>query len=196
MIGFIPVYTVVLLFGLKFATLVTYQDWAALVAWLPIDGLAEFVKSQVDPLVRFWWVLPVIAAITDYLEDICHLRYCRLYERGPEASDQSAPLTMFSFLMTLIKDASFLSAGFITILGAMAGTHAMFPQLADWRAKFAVIISGIGIAVVLLVIVAAVAGRIRGRRRHAIATPSQSRSLDRRGGVLDCDQPGGIRYRR
>jgi hypothetical protein len=164
MIGFIPVYTIVLLFGLKFATLVPYKDWAALVAWLPIDGLAEFVKSQVDPLVRFWWVLPLLAAATDYLEDICHLRYCRLYERGPEAANQSAPLTMFSFLMTLIKDASFLIAGVITILGALVETHAMFSQLADWRAKLAVIISGIGLAAVLLVIVAAVAGWIRGRR--------------------------------
>jgi hypothetical protein len=109
-------------------------------------------------------VLPLLTAATDYLEDICHLRYCRLYERGPEAANQSAPLTMFSFLMTLIKDASFLSAGFITILGALAGTHAMFSQLADWRARFAVMISGIGIGAVLLVIVAAVAGWIRGRR--------------------------------
>jgi hypothetical protein len=102
MIGFIPVYTVVLLFGLKFATLVPYKDWAALVGWLPIDGLAEFVKPQVDPLVRFLWVLQLLAAATDYLEDICHLRYCRLYERGPEAGNQSAALTMFSFLMTLL----------------------------------------------------------------------------------------------
>jgi hypothetical protein len=66
--------------------------------------------------------------------------------------------------MTLIKDASFLIAAFITTLGALAGTHAMFSQLADWRARFAVIISGLGLAAVLLVIVAAVAGWIRGRR--------------------------------
>jgi hypothetical protein len=40
----------------------------------------------------------------------------------------------------------------------------MFSQLADWRARFAVMISGIGIGAVLLVIVAAIAGWIRGRR--------------------------------
>jgi uncharacterized protein (DUF2235 family) len=160
MIGFIPVYTMFLLFGLKFATLVDSKDWAAVFGWIPIDGLADFANSKV----QFWWVLPLLAAAADYLEDFTHLRYVKLYENEPEHSAPSPILTPFSFLMTLIKDVSFVTAGIITLLGALAGTHAMFSQVADWRAKFAIVLTALGCVGLILLIVAAVAGAIRKRR--------------------------------
>jgi uncharacterized protein (DUF2235 family) len=167
-IGFIPVYTAFLLYALKFATLVHFEDWAALISWLPFDGLAETIRPKVVPVMGFWWVLPVLAAVTDYAEDICHLRYCRLYEQDPSRVAPSAGLAMFSFLMTSVKDLAFTAAAVIAILSVLAGTHASLSQVADWRAKFAIVLTGVGVVAVALLSIAFGAGIVRKRRMREV----------------------------
>ena len=163
-IGFIPVYTIFLLFGLKFATLVSKADWMALLDWVP--GLGRQVSNWILPLAAFWWVLPAASAAADYTEDFCHLRYLKLYEREPSKNKPSAILTLFSFTATLIKDVAFVASGCISALAALAGTHGVFSQMTDWRAKIAVVLTGIGVASVVLLAIAAIVGFIRKRARQ------------------------------
>lgn len=160
-IGFIPVYTIFLMFGLKFSTLVPYKDWAALVVWVP--GLAEWVSHWAAPLAGFWWVLPAVAAATDYIEDICHLRYLKLSERESGKNKPSAILTLVSFTATVIKDVAFVASGCIAAVAVLAGTHSVLSQITDWRAKIAVVLTGIGIASVVLLVIAFIRGFIRKR---------------------------------
>jgi hypothetical protein len=173
-IGFIPVYTMFLLFGLRVATMIPYDDWAALVTWAP--GLAEWVSHWAVPLAAYWWVLPVVAAAADYIEDICHLRYLKLYERESGKNKPSAILTLFSFTATLIKDVAFVASGCIAVLAVLAGTQGVFPQITDWRAKIAVVLTGIGIASLVLLVIAAVTGFIRKRGQQPTPTKPLSRA--------------------
>jgi hypothetical protein len=173
-IGFIPVYTAFLLYALKFATIVPSTDWTALISWLPFNGLAEAIGPKAASLVRFWWVLPALAAVTDYAEDICHLRYCRLYEQDPVRARPPAGLTMFAFLMTSVKVLAFAAAAVIAILAVLAGTHASLLQVADWRAKVAILLTGVGIVAVALLIVAFIAGIVRKHRiPESTGTPAE-----------------------
>jgi uncharacterized protein (DUF2235 family) len=170
-IGFIPVYTMFLLVGLKFATMVSYANWAALMTWIPwASSLAPWVHSRTAPLADIWWVLPALAAVTDYIEDFCHLRYLKLFERDPGKNQPSTILTLFSFTATLIKDLAFVASGIICTLAILAGTSGVFSasQMTDWRAKISVVLTALGLASVLLLVIAYIAGRIR-KRRHPSA---------------------------
>jgi hypothetical protein len=118
LLGFIPVYTLVLLFGLWFGQHSLWPDAGGLLA--------------------LWWLLPAVAAVTDYAEDFCHLRYRALHARGQKPT---AALTLFSFSMTSIKIATFTVAAGITGLAVLLGTWRLDGQDADWRAKTALVIT-------------------------------------------------------
>jgi uncharacterized protein (DUF2235 family) len=123
MLGFIPVYSLVFLFGLWIAA--TWLPWFDFLRW-PGGGFA------------LWWMIPLLAAVTDYIEDACHLRYCKLHEDGEKPS---APLVLFSWSMSGIKDLAFLTAGVLTLAAVFAATWDVRGQLPDWRAKIAFLIS-------------------------------------------------------
>lgn len=162
-LGFIPVYTGFLLFGLWFATQVPYQDWSAAFAWIPSGVL----RAASNILIGFWWVLPLITAATDYLEDACHLRYIRVYETTSDPKKIPAILPLFSCTMTLIKDVTFGLSGAIATLAVIAGTWAAIGELTDWRAKIAVVLTLVGFAFVALLAVAAIVGTIRKSQTRA-----------------------------
>jgi uncharacterized protein (DUF2235 family) len=145
MIGFIPVYSLVLFFGLWFGH--------------------RYVSPWRDGLFALWWLLPVLAAATDYLEDACHFRYRSLHEHG---QTPSAALTLFSCSMSWIKFAAFGLALILTLGAVLGGTWQLKSLLSDWRAKIALLISVAGIGSVLLAIVARAVHftRLRARRRH------------------------------
>lgn len=132
-IGFIPVYFLVFLFGLWFAASAVPGF-----GWLnqPGGGLA------------WWWLLPLIAAGTGYIEDACHLRCGRLHQmdRPP-----SAVLTLLSWSMAWIRVLAGLVAFVLTLAAVIGGTWQIRGGLADWRAKIALLITGSGVAVVVLV---------------------------------------------
>ncbi len=74
MIGLIPIYSIVLGFGLWYAA--EQLQWG----WLNM----AFAGASL------WFLLPLTAAIADYVEDVCHLRYLALHAHG------LAPSRMFN----------------------------------------------------------------------------------------------------
>lgn len=95
-VGFIPVYTVIMLLGLWFA--------AARLGW------SDYWK----PLQYLWLVVPLGTACCDYLENACHFRYLRLHEQG---KTPPPGLTWFSSSMTCLKTIGFVS-GMLTVVVA------------------------------------------------------------------------------
>ena len=158
-IGFIPVYTMFSLYGLKFATRVPYADWAVVIT----SGLAETLRPTFISFVELWWVLPLTAAAADYLEDFCHLKYCKLYEHRPEPAIPSSGVTEFSCLMTLINFAALGIAGLIILIAILAGTHPIFGAIDDWRAKIAIMLTAVGNVSVISISVIWIGGKIRKR---------------------------------
>jgi len=123
-IGLIPVYTMVFVFGMWHAT--------GLFEWL--DDLETQFQSLAH--VPLWLLVPMIAAIADVLEDTCHLQYLTLRESDREPS---ALLTGFSSLMTAIKLLALFVALPLTIAGIIYANWQILAsgQAADWRETLA-----------------------------------------------------------
>jgi uncharacterized protein (DUF2235 family) len=136
-VGFIPVYTCFLMFGLWFGAY--YSD----------SNLLELLQGPRNGL-AWWWLIPVIAAAANYLEDVCHLAYVRLHARGAQPS---LVLTIFSSLLFAIKAAS-VTIALVGALGALvAGTLRVSSDLADWRAKCAILVSSAFLLAIALLVV-------------------------------------------
>jgi hypothetical protein len=122
-IGFIPVYGVVLGAGVWFAV--------SQLMWPP-----EL------------YALPVIAVATDYVEDACHLAYIRRFEAGELPA---VALTALSFTMSVIKLATFaLTVG--VVLAALAfGSWTIAHDAASYgiRGLLAVALPVISVALVV-----------------------------------------------
>jgi uncharacterized protein (DUF2235 family) len=140
--GFIPVYTVALLFGLWFGHRYVWPETGGMPA-------------------SFWWLLPAVSAVTDYCEDACHLRYRSLHADGRKPS---AMLTLFSFSMTSIKLAAFTAAACLTVTAVLVGTWNLDGQESGWRAKTATLITIAGLLGLLSLLVARAVHSIRVRR--------------------------------
>jgi uncharacterized protein (DUF2235 family) len=130
MLGFIPVYTAVLLFGLWFGNRYVWPEFGVL---------------------EWWWLLPVISAFTDYCEDACHLRYCSLDAQGRRPSGL---LTLFSFSMTSVKMVAFTVAACLTVVAVIVGTSNLGGQASDWRAQMAALITGAALLAFLTTLLA------------------------------------------
>jgi uncharacterized protein (DUF2235 family) len=128
--GFIPVYSVVILFGWWFgAEQLHWKDWH------PAFGI-------------LWWILPVTVAVADYAENLCHFRYLSLHDDGRMPG---RVLTVFSFLMTLVKFAGFF-IGILGVAGALlcaSGHIAWDPHRYGWRGLIALLVS-VGTLLVLV----------------------------------------------
>jgi uncharacterized protein (DUF2235 family) len=124
-VGMIPVYTLVFVFGLWFA-------------WSRVAGFA-FLDRPAGP--ALWWSIPLAAAVANYLQDFCHLVYL-----GRHAAGKQAPLvlTVVGFTASRIKDAACLAAAVITLAAVFAATWAVGNDLSDWRAKIAFVITWTG----------------------------------------------------
>jgi uncharacterized protein (DUF2235 family) len=126
MVGFIPVYTAFLVFGLWFGALRLH--WSP-PGFLQTPGIGN----------AWWWLIPAICAAANYLEDACHLTFLRLPVPG---SKPGWPLTVLSGAMFAVKAVTFAAALAITAWAVMAGTFQVSVQCLDWRAKSAILISG------------------------------------------------------
>jgi hypothetical protein len=128
MVGFIPVYTSFLVFGLWFGAYHAYcPDWNPLKFWKGHgNGIA------------WWWLIPASGAAANYLEDACHLTFLRGYGEG---SKPSWALTVFSSAMFAVKAASVTAALALTAWALVAGTLQVSGDLTDWRAKSAILVS-------------------------------------------------------
>jgi predicted branched-subunit amino acid permease len=140
-VGFIPVYTGFLIFGLWFGVYHTKLE------------ILQFLKLPGSGL-ELWWLLPLAIALADYLEDACHLRYLRLDEKGEHPS---IALTLFSFTMSALKTVGFAGAIVCTLAAIVAGTFEAASDLTDWRAKFAILISTALLIPILLFVAGVIA---------------------------------------
>ncbi|HYL77673.1 MAG TPA: DUF2235 domain-containing protein [Bryobacteraceae bacterium] len=145
--GFIPVYSGTLLFGLWFAA--TYlSDVFGFLNW-PGQGLA------------LWWMIPAICAATDYLEDICHLRYVALHGAGHAPP---APLTLFSSSMSTIKDTG-VTVGLLVTTGAILYGTWTTRMVSDWRPKVNILITTAFLLVAAVGVIGKLVYLIWGRKK-------------------------------
>jgi uncharacterized protein (DUF2235 family) len=154
--GFIPVYSLLLLFGFWFGVKqMRWENW-----WSPLDYL--------------WWVIPFAIAIADYFENVCHLHYLKIHaarikpnkvetSESPTVTpsvnaEHSAPngfLTHFAFFVSQTKNYAFilgLLAVILTILW-ISWKIALSPQLYGWRGLIGLCITALTIVVVAILLI-------------------------------------------
>lgn len=130
LIGFIPVYTLVLGFGCWFAA--RELDWS----WLR----------------GTWFLIPLTTALADCVEDVCHLRYLGAYAKKQTVSGIVVAL---AFAMTCLKFVGFAAEGLLSAAAVLwaSGLIAREPALYGWRGLIALGVTGLvvlGIAVILI----------------------------------------------
>jgi uncharacterized protein (DUF2235 family) len=157
-IGFIPVYSIVFAFGLWFGA------WQLGWTWLQ----------------NVWLVIPLTAAVADYIEDVCHLRYLKLHEldRRP-----SLFLTWLGAAMTWIKVIAFSAEGFLTLAILFAATVRVHdaPELYGWRGLLALTVSITTVTIVVGLAIWSIVYRLSTKaskgRDAAASKESQALSL-------------------
>jgi len=162
--GYVPVCFAVLAYGLWFAHSKLKWEWLG----------QEFI-----PHVPLWVLLPAVAALADYCEDFCHLRYLKLHER------KAAPpiaLTLTSFVMTMTKFAAFVSGAVLTIAALTWGSIniAQNEEHVGWRGTVALLLSTVTAFALVAILLAAILYRMRtGRLRAArkVAEPNRDRLI-------------------
>jgi hypothetical protein len=120
-IGFIPVYSAVFMFGLSFGY--TQLGWM----WLQ----------------TVWFALPLTTLVADYTEDLVHLRCLRLHEKNQSPSSR---LALFGAAMTFVKMLGFLAGGALTMIITAAATLRIYaaPEMYGWRGLIALAITTTG----------------------------------------------------
>ena len=148
MFGYIPLYSAVFVYALWFAH--DKLGWA----WLA----REYV-----PHLPLWLLIPLVAALADYVEDLCHFRYLHLHKEGDVPS---MPLTLFSFTVTVIKFIAWFLAEFLTF-GALIGGSvevARAGEFVGWRGTVALLISTFGVLIVVALAIGVFLYRAKTRR--------------------------------
>ena len=138
-LGFIPLYTLVFAFG---SWLAVTELTPSILPWL---GLPPWLF---DWLKKYWLVFPVVAALADCLEDICHLKYLALFEKQRPLP---AILTGFSFSMTLTKFAALSVESALTLAAVIGLTHVILLDVtsAGWRGLLSVMLSSFMLLVII-----------------------------------------------
>jgi uncharacterized protein (DUF2235 family) len=154
-IGFIPVYSGVFLFGLWFGH--SQLEWS----WLT----------------HIWWALPLTALVADYGEDLCHLRCLRLHQKG---KCPPVPLAVVSSVMTWVKLVGFFGEGVLTLVIVAAATLRIYdaPTMYGWRGLVALAISLVaGLILGGLTFGSIVYRTITGTARRHAGVSADSRSV-------------------
>ncbi len=146
--GYIPVYSGVFGFGLWFGAHELGWQWLG----------EEYLHL---PL---WLLLPLIAAVADWVEDTCHLRYVALHQRGKQPP---AILTLLSGVMTLVKFIALCFAAFPAACALFVGTIKVMAleEKTGWRGTVALLISAATLLLALAVALSALIYRVRTWRQ-------------------------------
>jgi hypothetical protein len=114
-LGFIPLYFLVLTLGLWFAARQLSWHWlSTALAGCPL-----------------WLWLPLGAALCNYSQDLCHGGYLVLHARG---KTPSWPMTIVSFILTLLKFLACAVAVALTFAAILGGTWRLANDAGtDWR---------------------------------------------------------------
>ncbi len=149
-IGFIPIYALVLGFGLWFAAVPLEWTWLR----------TEISLASLD--VPLWLLIPIATAAADYLENFLHLRFLHLHTRG-----RTPPfaLTLVASLASLIKVAGFFTAVLLTSGAIAEGSWrgAVYSNQVGWRGPVAFSISVIAVAMLLILLGGYLYQKIRRR---------------------------------
>jgi hypothetical protein len=139
-VGFIPLYSIVLGFG----------------TWLSAQ---EFGWPWLN---RLWFLFPAAAAVADWAEDICHLKYLRLHEQGHKPL---LPLTAFSFMMTLMKFLAFAAEALLSlaVIASMSWRLLLDSAQAGWRGLLALSVTILTLLAVVTIAVWAVIYRAQSK---------------------------------
>ena len=139
-IGFIPVYTLVMGFGLWFGA--HQLKWKFLIY---------------GPGIPVWACIPLIAAIADYAEDAFHFSYIRSIER-----DAPPKFARLAWTMTQIKFIALGSGLLLTLAVIFEGSRAVIGDgpKAGWNGAAALLVFGLAVVGILLVIAKQVLKRI------------------------------------
>jgi uncharacterized protein (DUF2235 family)/predicted membrane protein len=136
--GLIPVYSIVLTFGMWYATnvfgLPSLKDSVAGIGQQ--GGWREFLMLAIVSL-------PILAAIANYIQDTCHLRYLVSYEQQRRIP---AWMTALSFVASTIKDAAFVVAVGLSVIALFLGSYelARLGDLTGWRGSLALLVTLVG----------------------------------------------------
>jgi len=162
--GFIPVYAVVLTFGTWYATevfgLPSFRSSAALLGQRA--GWRELLTLAIVSL-------PILAAIADYIEDACHLRYLVCYERQRSIGGW---MTGISYVASTIKGVAFAGAMGCSIAALFLGSYEL-ARLADstgWRGSVALLVTLVLGGLSAVTLGAIVWQRLTARRRPSPAS--------------------------
>jgi hypothetical protein len=139
MAGLIPLYFVILTFGLWYAADQLSWNWLSIVVF----GIPLYIG------------LPLLAAIADYLEDICHLRYLSLHQVG---NMPSKVMPFLACMMTLLKLLAFIPASLLVLAALLYGSYecAIHPTTTGWRGVAVISVSVLSAAVMAAIGIAAI----------------------------------------
>jgi hypothetical protein len=161
--GLIPVYALVLVFGAWFATRVF-----ALPSVSDSIGRIGLDIGWRDVLTLAIVSLPILAAIADYVEDACHLRYLVCHERQRPIPGS---MTALSFLASTIKSAAFLVSVGLSVTALFLGSYklARLEDSSGWRGSLALLIT-----LVVVVLIGATLATIVWERLQKLGGVSRS----------------------
>jgi len=131
--GFIPVYTLVVGFGMWFAS----------------HKLAPGLVLRDIQDVPVWYLPPLIALLADYAEDALQLSYVRSMERNDPPK-----FAWLAFTMTQIKLVAFLGGLIVTLGAFFVGSREVIADgaKAGWSGAAALVVFGVAIVALLLFI--------------------------------------------
>jgi putative effector of murein hydrolase LrgA (UPF0299 family) len=141
--GFVPIYNLVLGFGLWYAAI--ELDWQ----WLNRSFLG----------LPLWFFLPLVTLFADYFEDCCHLRYLALHKRGARPA---ALLPLVSATASLLKFAFLTFAIPVTLWSVTAGSLrvAVLGRATGWRGMLVLILSVAAALLVVLLVIGVIVNRV------------------------------------
>ena len=143
-LGFIPVYSCLLFFGLWFSS--QRLGWAKL--WPPLEYL--------------WFVVPAIGLISDYLENCFHYQYLSLHLKDDKPSWFTTGFTCF---FALVKSIAFVAGTLTVLLGIFCaiGHIAWNPREYGLRGLTAILITAGTVLLVMGILLWGLAYRIWNR---------------------------------
>lgn len=169
MFGFIPVYFLTLTFAARYVVQqLARQPWSGWISGLNLESLASWLPFIV-------W-LPTAAAVADYIEDACHLRYLAHHERREPIPSW---LTTIAAAASSVKFVAFgASLAFVPIGLALGAVHvAWLGPTTGWRGTAALMVVVLVFAAAIAIVIAGVrtsrARKLRARQKTHMTVTNQ-----------------------
>ena len=155
MFGYIPLYLVTFGFGLWFAEHGLHWPWLS----------ANFLG------VPLWPMLPLLAAVADYGEDVCHLCYVRRYTANKPIPGWLPPV---SFGMSLVKFGAWFSSLTLCAMALVGGSWqvADLEETSGWRGTVSLLIAAMVVLAFAVLVLSVPIYHWRTSKRRALTASS------------------------